>query len=549
MMTFLERQDDYYVFEALENYGNFKAGDEIKYRITPCCIPSTELIEGNTFKKGQFIMKKSLSVYPDDVLAKIFSITDADNTNLGKHLPLCDSWTINKGTIKFMDNSVYVGKVKYTLDPQQIYLLPEGYEVDVAQQICSGVPNMNSLKKKSDEIYDDDYGVLYAVFYYYIRTIKKFDKFASEPLEMLFKIIVNNGFSVKKAIANDEELINRLYHGASVRNFTNFISDMVHGPRDLDGKHTGGIRYRHNKYVEHLIAADEVKAAELSAKSKDTSIPTARKIAMSADYEGGLDWKGIFKLMFAEAKGKGGRIRWTWDKVRQNLRTYSGVGKNKKGEDFNKYDSSITQCREHIKSIPDNDKLIAELDQKITDLYNELELYAEDEQTIASILKQINEIESTKNSLVDNDNIKLVDIWKSRLEKAKEKYENLTNKELNSQLTTWLVKGKYGSPLKAYVTSTNTYVQLQITVSNIVLTEEEDIEVAEINDQIKQLQDEQMRLDDTDEDDYERIKEIEKEVKTLKSKRYKILDATKASGIFNNGTSWLPLILMAGPDN
>lgn len=549
MMTFLERRDDYYVFEAMENYGNFKAGDEIKYRITKCCVPSTELIEGNIFKKGQFIMKKSISVYPDDILSKIFSITDADNTNLGKHLPLCDSWSINKGTISYSDNAMYIDDIKYNLEEDQIYLLPEGFEVDVAQQLCSGVPNMNSLKKKSDALYDDDYGILYAVFYYYIRTIDKFGNFASEPLEMLFKIIVNNGFSVKKAMTNDPELINRLYHGASVRNFTNFVSDVVHGPKDLQGNHTGGVRYRHNRYVEHLIAADEVKASELSAKSKDTSTPTIRKISMSANYEGGLDWKGIFKLMFAEAKGKGGKVKWTWDKVRQNLRTYSGVGKNKKGEDFNRYDSSIVQCREHIKSIPDNDKLVSELENKINELYKELDLYKDDEKTVDITLKQINELESKKNDLVDTDNSKVYEIWNSRLARAKEKYDSLTNKELNSQLTTWLTKGKFGSPLKPYITSTNTYVQLQITISNVVLTEEEDVEVAEINERIKQLQEEQMHLDDNKEDEYEKIKNIEKEIKNLKSKRYKILDATKATGIFNNGTSWLPTILMAGPEN
>lgn len=540
-------EDGYLVFEAMEDWGDsFKAGDEIKYRVTSSCILSSKLKESSIVIPGQFLMKKSISVLPDETLAKIFTLTKARNTKgLGKPLHEVESWTINKGKIRYSNNKVYIGDVEYKLDDDEIYMYPEGYKIDVAQQFCSGVPDMNALKNKTDKLYGDDYGVLYAVFFYYIKTIGAFSKFNSEPFELLFKVLVNNNFKVDTAIANDEELINRLFHGASTRQMTDFITEMVHGPRDSNGTYMGGVQYRYNRKVAELINAnmDDVKKSEIDAKNKDTSTPTIRKIWISKNYEGGYDWKGIFKLMNAESKDKVSYVKWSWDKVRDNLRTFIGTSKSKTDDkDINNYTLSIAQCRSRVESTPKKVLQIQELETKMEELIESLDENA-DENLINETNEQYNHLKERVEQLKSSNSNDEKDYWKKKLESAKAAYSKLSNAELNRQLNAWLVRGKYGSSLKPYVTSTNTYVKLKITVPNY--TEDESDEILDIESQIKELRDEQMKLDDSKSKDKEKINDIEKEIRSLNSRKRKVADSTKIHGIVNKKNNWIADLILA----
>lgn len=311
--------DNKYVYlETMEPCKKFGigVGEELRYRRSTCCIMNSKLSPegGDILDKDEIIMKKSVAVKPDDTLSKIFTITKTDVAGeFGKYLPETESWSVSSGKIKYLDNTVKIGTVEYEFNDNEIYLYPEGVTVYEAQQISSGVPDMNKLKKHCD-----DKGILYSVFYYYIKSIDKFKDFNSEPFEVLFKNIVDENFNVQFSIRNRVALVDRLYYGGATKEISKMIDNAVKKAQSR----------RNRQLAETLEGKFKAKPNELSRKSTDTSEPTKRKISLAKDFVGGYDWKGIFNLMYNESSDKDEYVTWSWDMVRSNLRTFKGF-KNK----------------------------------------------------------------------------------------------------------------------------------------------------------------------------------------------------------------------------
>lgn len=558
MLSFQEHSPDgYLVFKAMEHWaGQFKTGDIIKYKVTGDCILSTRLDEGpgTQFIPGEEIMKKSIPVKPDDQLSKLFTLTKAKESNgLGAHLEQCESWTVNSGTVYYKGGYVCVGDedddnvVKYKIDENQLYLLPEGYHAEEAEQICSGVPDMVALKKINDKIRGNDYGVLYAVFYYYLKQLKMFEKLNSEPLELLFKLIVNWNFNINTAIENDPELINKYFHGAAIKNTTNSFFEAVHGRVDEKGRQlTYGQKYIHSNKIENILTgADKTDKSELKKNNTDTSKPTYTKIVKTKNFKGGYDWKGIFKEMHSESNDRLAIVEWRWDKVREHLRLFIGEGKDRDGNDKNNYSNSIYSCKQKLKLIPKQSAILSELTEEKDELNDELNSldisdprFSKIEAEIEAIQKNINNIKKQ----VHNES-ELLDKWKEFLKNAKEEFEGLTNKELKADLESWLTDGKYGILLKPYVTVTNTSVKLKITISQPI--DDDRIErMNELQAEIKALRDEQAELDDTKPDEAKEIERLEKEINSLELEYRKTKYDSHAKTVLSHGDNWINAIIM-----
>ena len=539
--------DGYIVLELMEPCVElgFNTGDELRYKLTGCCIPNGDLIEGDIMNEGDLIMKKSASVKPDDTLSRIFTITRTKYAGeLGAHLlnEESDCWSVNEGKISYKDGKVMIGKVEYELSENQLYFYPEGSYVNLAQPISSGIPNMKSLKDKNDQLRKGDNGILYSIFYYYIKSVGKFGKFNSEPFELLFKLIVDNDFNIDKAINNRPSLMNRLYYGGAIKQMQNAVTEAVMGITK-NGEYHGGVEYRFNPKIADLISQDVVKASEISAKNKSTTAPTIRRISISKNFDGkGYDWKGLFKLMYNSFEDGDQEVFWDWQTVKDNLRQYMGKEVNDDGIFTAKLGLSIQQLRDRINETENfrENSQITELKLKISELEKqneELNKKLKDLKKVGKTSPKTKSRLETNEYELDTYRIELdallkkfdpkttKEFWEKILVKATNQMKNIKNTDLANELDVWLTKGKYGSSLKPYVTIMKTKgIKLKVVLENY--TEDEYEQIKEIETKIKELKDQQDVLDTSKKSQKATYNEIESEINDLTEEKRKLQNRT-----------------------
>lgn len=589
MMKYVGIQDEYVVFKAMENWKgtNFKTGSEIKYYITTgrgisLCFDPDKTPGGEIFIPGREIIKKSIQVGADDPLAKLFTMTKAKGCGvLGRQLPRAMSWTINSGKVSYGKNKVYIGDYEYDLDQDQLYVLPEGYEAREAEQLCSGVPDMVALKKLNNKIRPKDYGVLYAVFYYYIKSVDKFKKFNSEPLECLFKSIVTNDFDVQKAVENNPEFLNKLFHGGAIRQFQNLITEVMVGKKEGT---TFGIDYVHSKRVEQMIEEklDEVQRLEMKSKNIDGTRPTIRGLKAAKSFvqdktynvdnptksaEPGFDWSSLFNLMYKESDGKEKIIKWDWDKVRLNLGVDFGTKKNKDGSGTHPVKGpSVNRCKSQIKSAPNRENQLIELDRRREELIN---LLASLDSANSDLDNIFNEIDPTENENIDQDISKeeleeelkqinkqinkikrsdekddYLEKWYSHLDYIEKFLNNYTNKDLKNHLVHWLAVPQ-GLPLSPYVEPMTSGIKLRIVLSDEnAFNDDNKQAIYDKQEQIKNLKNKMAELDDSKESDKKEIEKLNSKVETLTDEIREIRNTSTPKILVANKNNWLANIIM-----
>lgn len=531
MLTFVKQEDKYLYFTAMEPCLNFKVGDTLKYLITSKCLINEDLKPGSIINKGDTIMKSSTAVLPDDVLARMLTLTGgkSGDRDLGKALPMRESWTISEGKISYKGDKVTVGDVEYEYEDFEVYLYPEGTKIGYAQQICTGIPDMTKLTEKWKKVNpgakeSKDFGILYAVYYYYIKSLNGFEDFNSEPLELMFGLICDYGYNLQKAIENMPDIMNRFYYGGAVKVLQNAVKEVVFGNEE---KGIQALQPKYDKRIPHLLNSkvhDDVELQELTLKNKSTTSPTIRRISIANNFEGDYDWKTIIQTMYNEgAKSRKTKVSWNWDKVRENLREFEGTV-----DGYPKYTYSIDYCKTASltsptirKALKDLNEQLAELEdaQQVTDKPDELK---ELNSKIEAIKEAIKKYETT-----ENENFVGAEFWKNKLKIAKEKYGKIPNKTLATKLTVWLSKIRFGASLNAYVDVKPTKgITLIITLDN-QMTDMDENELEILN---RKIQDLEIQLVGLDKDkDQKKIEKISNEIKKLTKERNDLENNTIAS--------------------
>jgi len=306
------------VEEITENYILIVGKHEYKYPITNNMILMDGIEEGSVVSKGDGILKQFNTTKPDHNLSLINTILDMNvaDDNLGGKFEKVFSYIVSDGEIHYGKDSFEVGGIHYTMNPNEVYFYPEGYKVTKGTRVSTGAPDILSLAN-----FTKDEGLLYYIFYSFIvDVIGAFSNFNSEPFELLFKQIRNEGYSVTNALTTSHNFIRHLNYGDSVSLMSKTIAEAYDKTKPL-----------HNSDVEALIKVDDVVRSELESASVAT-LPTSKQLKKLKNYKTKSingDYSGLIKDMFKSASDKDEYVTYTWQDIKNYLSNKNSDYENK----------------------------------------------------------------------------------------------------------------------------------------------------------------------------------------------------------------------------
>ena len=187
-------------------------GVEKKYKLPNKYFRSEEFLSTNEVAAGDAIFYQGNPEHITESLSRISTFIDtdvADKRVEKKKLTQC--YAPCDGVIHYSGNKVFIGDHTLQLDNNQLYFFYDGQEVKFMDRICTGILNVYSIPEE----------YRFAAFYKQLTEITR-PSLNIEVAEVLYKLIVNNGFSVRDTNRIKENLLDSLYKGDTKKTFRLF---------------------------------------------------------------------------------------------------------------------------------------------------------------------------------------------------------------------------------------------------------------------------------------------------------------------------------------
>lgn len=196
---------------------------EYTYILSKFSAILNNVTEGAYVIKGQILAKSTKVLYADNKIARF-------NTLVGTHVAgeyaKAFEHTLNfapiSGIIRYQmnTNTVIIGNISMNMNNNEMYFLPNGYEVKAGDNICTGVLDTNQFNEICPDV-----GLTYYCFYRSMKMALNANDLNSEIVESLFKCIRPYKFSVENVNRNNPDIIQRLHYGDTKRAMLNAVAD------------------------------------------------------------------------------------------------------------------------------------------------------------------------------------------------------------------------------------------------------------------------------------------------------------------------------------
>lgn len=228
-------KEDCEVLGVEEPYVKIKVGDKIKTYLLPDPEYREVTIEKH-LKAGDILFDLKKKEHLTAPLAKASAFVGANTMMdvLKKGVEFCDCFSLAEGTIHLLGpGKVEIAGIVHHVNPDCIMYYGEGDQVPRFKRICSGVADIRNAHKVLR-----DYKLTFLIYRKQVMQLvpgmKNYD-----IIEAMYKSTYNFGFSLKKKLNTNTDLIGSLYKGQTrgnksvLKDFVNKQDMKLYDPNDL----------------------------------------------------------------------------------------------------------------------------------------------------------------------------------------------------------------------------------------------------------------------------------------------------------------------------
>jgi DNA-directed RNA polymerase beta' subunit len=185
-------------------------GKEIYYKLPERWFKSTDLEKTGRVKAGDpifYINKKVHIANTLSCISEFLKVQVAGGQSLIKP-KYADCYSVSEGKIHYDKDKVVIGDTEYKYEPNEIYFYSEGTKIKPFTRICSGL--MNTVRYYG--LLGKNQTLTYILFRDQIHTIMG-KSINDDVIEILYKLIKDFDFSVRRANSNKISFIESIYKG------------------------------------------------------------------------------------------------------------------------------------------------------------------------------------------------------------------------------------------------------------------------------------------------------------------------------------------------
>jgi hypothetical protein len=203
-------------------YVTIKGTHTYKYPLTKQTSVNIDLSVGTKVKKGDPVVYTTKRIGIDWDLVRINTLIDVHTVGenkWGQKVNKSMSYSPYDGIVTYdlKNEIIQIGNMKLDMDMNELYFYPDGAEVHAGDRLSTGIIKLQEFEQRSNDL-----GLTYKVFFdsftMYCKSVKN-----SEPVELLFKAIRKDKYSVKATNLHSKNYLERIYNANTKSSFEEAI--------------------------------------------------------------------------------------------------------------------------------------------------------------------------------------------------------------------------------------------------------------------------------------------------------------------------------------